>query len=186
VSGTKYNPVLPSYVNIREREEVHSDVVDEVLAEMVRQDRKWGEQNHSPARWLAILAEEFGEVAKEVVGLTWGKPTSANYRYELIQNAAVSVRMVESYDRNPFQRPSVEEIAHLIGFMDEAAMLDFKKRVMTDPLVAALVKLLILGGGMGVLDIPSVETQKRASARAKEAALSLLSKNPPGQDGDWS
>lgn len=74
-------------------------VVDEVLEECARQDAKWGEQNHMAPEWLAILAEEFGEVAKEVVGITFAHPWSENYRVELVQTAAVAVRIVESYDR---------------------------------------------------------------------------------------
>ncbi len=81
-------------------------VVREVLEECERQDSKWGEQNHDPADWLAILAEEFGEVAKETVGVTFAHPWSTNYRTELIQTAAVAVRMVESYDR----RMGIEDV----------------------------------------------------------------------------
>ena len=33
----------------------------EILRETDRQYSKWGEQNHSPEKWLAILGEEFGE-----------------------------------------------------------------------------------------------------------------------------
>jgi NTP pyrophosphatase (non-canonical NTP hydrolase) len=36
-----------------------------VAAERARQDAKWGEQNHHPAIWMAILLEEIGEAAKD-------------------------------------------------------------------------------------------------------------------------
>jgi hypothetical protein len=75
------------------------DVVDEVLQECGHQDAKWGEQNHMPPEWFAILGEEFGEVAKETVNITFAHPWSTNYRMELIQTAAVAIRMVEAYDR---------------------------------------------------------------------------------------
>lgn len=101
-------------------------VLNEVGAERLRQDAKWGPQNHAPLFWLAILGEEFGEVSKEVV-----EAASANQKYaaqasqdpdenawlatqrraadklwlgsaraELVQLAAVAVAMIESLDRN--------------------------------------------------------------------------------------
>lgn len=78
-------------------------VLSEVKAERERQDKKWGQQNHHPVEWLAILGEEFGEVSKAACeayfhyenGETW-----ADYRNELIQTAAVAVAMVECLDRN--------------------------------------------------------------------------------------
>ena len=39
------------------------DVLDEITMERDAQDAKWGPQCHLPSgAWLAILAEEFGEV----------------------------------------------------------------------------------------------------------------------------
>ena len=70
-------------------------VLNEVAEERERQDAKWGEQNHDPAIWLAILAEEFGEIGKEVLE---PEPTD-NYRRELVQLAAVAVAAIESFDR---------------------------------------------------------------------------------------
>lgn len=80
-------------------------VLDEVGQERVRQDAKWGQQNHFPSKWLAILAEEFGEVARAICEAGAEKVNNksanwANYREELIQVAAVAVAMVESFDRN--------------------------------------------------------------------------------------
>ena len=37
-----------------------------VMTEREQQFKKWGEQNHEPALWYAILGEEFGEVGKEI------------------------------------------------------------------------------------------------------------------------
>lgn len=81
-------------------------ILNEVAAERLRQNEKWGEQNHHPVEWLAILTEETGEVAKEVVELTFSndetevKTRLQNYRMELIQVAAVAVQMIECLDRN--------------------------------------------------------------------------------------
>ena len=74
-------------------------VLSQVLSERERQYKKWGPQNHAPIRWLPILAEEFGEVSKEVCKMYEGNVDLVNYREELIQTAAVCVAMVESLDR---------------------------------------------------------------------------------------
>jgi NTP pyrophosphatase (non-canonical NTP hydrolase) len=75
-------------------------VLLEVSEERSRQEELWGEQNHDPARWLAILGEEFGEVAKEIAdGRAVGFLARA-YRAELVQVAAVAVAAIESLDRN--------------------------------------------------------------------------------------
>lgn len=86
-----------------------STVLDLVAAERGKQDAKWGEQNHSPLFWLAILGEEFGEVSKATVeresALSRGKELTVtihtdNMRDELVQVAAVAVAMLESLERN--------------------------------------------------------------------------------------
>lgn len=41
-------------------------IANEVMDERLRQEDKWGPQHHTPAEWLAILAEEVGEAANEV------------------------------------------------------------------------------------------------------------------------
>ena len=72
-------------------------VLEKVKDERKRQDRKWGQSNHSPLQWIAILAEEQGEVARAIIdGRT---PDYENYEEELIQVAAVCVAAVESLHR---------------------------------------------------------------------------------------
>lgn len=77
-----------------------------VLAEMQRQDDKWGSQRKQHALvWFAILGEEFGEVAQEAVEYNFSRPGSPeahqrmlNMRQELIQVAAVALQWAESLD----------------------------------------------------------------------------------------
>ena len=57
----------------------------EIVAERQRQEEKHGPQDHDETFWLPILAEEFGEVAKEVC--------------ELTQLAAVCVSMLENFEQ---------------------------------------------------------------------------------------
>lgn len=91
-------------------------VAREVIQERVRQEAKWGEQNHpdgttgvygltrdfyrdlcdqkhrdGKGTWLDILFEEFYEAAAEV--------DPAKLREELIQVAAVAVAWIEAIDR---------------------------------------------------------------------------------------
>lgn len=74
-------------------------ILEEVAKERKRQDRLWGEQNHTPREWIGILGEEFGEVCKEINEV--GAETS--YRIELIQVAAVAVAMIECLDRDKWR-----------------------------------------------------------------------------------
>lgn len=77
------------------------NVLAEVGWERLRQDKAWGVQDHSQMLWLGILAEEFGEAAKEINELHFDRiRTVVKLRDELIQVAAVAVAMVESLDRN--------------------------------------------------------------------------------------
>jgi NTP pyrophosphatase (non-canonical NTP hydrolase) len=70
-------------------------VIIDVVLERESQDRKWGVQNHGPAMWGAILAEEVGEAAKAFL-----EDDIDGYRAELVQVAAVAVAAVECYDRH--------------------------------------------------------------------------------------
>lgn len=82
-------------------------VMDEVLLERFRQDVRWGEQNHGPFTWLAILGEEVGEVNRAVLEANKGGDFDdlalADYRRELIQVAAVAMAMIECLDRNEWK-----------------------------------------------------------------------------------
>lgn len=69
-------------------------ILANVQAERERQDVKWGEQNHHPFVWLAILQEEVGEAAKAALE---GCPL--DYHKEMIQVAAVAVAALECLER---------------------------------------------------------------------------------------
>lgn len=79
-------------------------LVNEILEERVRQDMKWGIQNHSPMEWIVILAEEFGEASKEALEEHFGELSDSSgyqkYKKEVIQVAAVALAMLESLERN--------------------------------------------------------------------------------------
>ena len=76
----------------------HTDsVLSEVKEERSLQNLAWGEQDHNPFYWLAVLVEEVGEVAEALV--RGHETTIQDYRHELIQVAAVSIAAIESWDR---------------------------------------------------------------------------------------
>ena len=70
--------------------------------ERLRQDKKWGVQNHHDAFWLAILSEEVGEVSTEILKLSW-EPENMKHvvkmRKELVEVAAVAMAWIECLDR---------------------------------------------------------------------------------------
>lgn len=90
-------------------------ILYEIAQERKKQNAKWGEQNHKPIEWIAILTEEVGEVAKEALDHHFKNPyinaigekqelsndndvvqhlRLQHYRKELIQVAAVAVQMI--------------------------------------------------------------------------------------------
>jgi hypothetical protein len=75
-------------------------ILEDLLKERWRQDRKHGAARVlNPTARLAILAEEFGEVAKEVMERVDGNGDAARLRAELVQTAACAVAWIEQLDR---------------------------------------------------------------------------------------
>lgn len=75
-------------------------ILTQVLDERMRQDQKWGQQNHSPEGWMIILVEEIGEASKSICDFYFKKKPYEDIRKELVQSAAVCVAFIESLDRN--------------------------------------------------------------------------------------
>ena len=70
------------------KEEVRRQAVDDVRAELIQHDEKWGDVREEPAgTWALILSEEFGELSKDLLE---GAPEDSAYK-EAIQVAAVGV-----------------------------------------------------------------------------------------------
>ncbi len=77
-----------------------SRVLRQINEEREMQDKKWGEQNHSPIEWSVILGKEFGEVCKGAVKVfNYSNEDYWDYREELIHTAAVAIAAIESLDR---------------------------------------------------------------------------------------
>lgn len=78
----------------------------DIAHERQQAEDRWGQQNHKPIEWGAILTEEVGEASREALEhhFTDFYPPDperlGRLRKELIQVAAVAVAMIESLERN--------------------------------------------------------------------------------------
>lgn len=75
-------------------------VYNDLIHERDKQNKKWGAQHHDGYKWLAILSEEIGESAQELLTETFGESGKGhgNLREELIHSAAVLVAWIEDID----------------------------------------------------------------------------------------
>lgn len=77
-------------------DETKARVIGEIIEERRRQDAKWGtDDNHDNEVWLAILMEEVGEFAECILHHRFGGPEADGLRKELVQVAAVAMKMME-------------------------------------------------------------------------------------------
>lgn len=82
-----------------------SAALTSVLQERKRQEAKWGEQNHDPFTYLAVLSEEVGELAQAALHTRFGGPAAAGLRDEAVHTAAVALAIVECLDRGKWRWP---------------------------------------------------------------------------------
>ena len=74
-------------------------VFDAILDERARQDAKWGfPQANTYCEWASILGEEFGELAKELNELNFGRGDPQKMISEAVQVAAVAVSIIVHAD----------------------------------------------------------------------------------------
>jgi len=69
-------------------------ILKQVSTERARQRQLWGDQSHPAEKWVSLLTEELGEVAKAA-----NERDREEYVKELIQVAALAVAAVEAYNR---------------------------------------------------------------------------------------
>jgi len=77
--------------------------LEAILAERRRQDEKWGEQNHDPFTYAAVLMEEVGEFAQAALQARFGGPAAERLRDEAVHTAAVALAIVECLDRGKWR-----------------------------------------------------------------------------------
>lgn len=84
--------------------------IESVIAEMNRQDKKWGaDRNHHPFLWQTILSEEVGEFSQAILHDEFGGHKSGTAREEMVQVAAVALQIIEYYDRHCAPAPESEK-----------------------------------------------------------------------------
>ncbi|MGC0950895.1 MazG-like family protein [Pantoea agglomerans] len=77
-----------------------SKALADVVAEMDRQDAKWGaDRDLNPFLWASILGEEIGEFNQAILHDYYGGKCAGTSRDEMVQVAAVALQIIEYYDR---------------------------------------------------------------------------------------
>ncbi|MFD2787964.1 nucleoside triphosphate pyrophosphohydrolase family protein [Hymenobacter rubripertinctus] len=82
----------------------HHQEIHDVMGERLRQLEKFGPQNRPPSQWFLILAEEFGEVAKECVEMEFNDANHPHadpdrYYKELVETVAVGLAALQNYNQ---------------------------------------------------------------------------------------
>lgn len=79
--------------------------LNDVLQERARQDAMWGNQNHDPLVYGAILTEEVGEFFQAALDTRFGGKNGGmnKMRLEAVQVAAVALAIIECLDRNKWE-----------------------------------------------------------------------------------
>lgn len=77
-----------------------NDVISDIYAELASAIAKFPTWPTDPLHALAVLGEEFGELTKDVLQMTYepGKTNAGNVRKEAIQTAAMALRFAASLD----------------------------------------------------------------------------------------
>ncbi|MGE0289664.1 MAG: hypothetical protein AB7I42_25760 [Bradyrhizobium sp.] len=80
---------------------IETDIVQEILRELERATTKFPTWPTDPLHALAVLGEEFGELNKEMLQLTYEphKTNLSEVRKEAIQTAAMAIRLAMSLDK---------------------------------------------------------------------------------------
>ena len=75
--------------------------LDQIKKERIRQDEKWGEQNHHPLQWFSIIGKEYGEMCKAFNEYDLDNDFNRleDMQRETIQIAAVCVAMLQCIGR---------------------------------------------------------------------------------------
>ena len=85
-------------LQIVERQKRREFIWERIQTECVRQDERWGDQQHNDGKWLQILIEELGESCENSL-----ESDTIGARLELIQCAAVLVQWIYDDTRKPLK-----------------------------------------------------------------------------------
>lgn len=86
--------------------DVAQNPVEQITAELARATAKFPTWPTDPLHALAVLGEEYGELTKAMLQLTYEphKTTPEEVRTEAIQTAAMALRLAMSLDRYEYRR----------------------------------------------------------------------------------
>ena len=76
-------------------------ILREVKNERLKQNTKWGEQNHNLVEWIAILTEEVGEVSREAVDFHFA---NGEVNPHLKAGKTLQRKRLENYSERRYQR----------------------------------------------------------------------------------
>lgn len=84
-------------------------LIAEIIAEVERAMRKFPTWPTDPLHAVAVLGEEFGELTKAMLQLTYEphKTSAAEVRTEAVQTAAMALRLLASLDTYEY-RPGIQ------------------------------------------------------------------------------
>jgi NTP pyrophosphatase (non-canonical NTP hydrolase) len=69
-----------------------------VQTENLRQIKKWGIEDHTPADWLMFTTEELGELSEAIADFKFRHGDSCRVRDEAIQVATLALKIAEMFD----------------------------------------------------------------------------------------
>lgn len=104
-------------MNLTEQSHTQIKAINDILAERIRQDGKWGESNHDPSLWLVILNKKVGEASEATLRARFASDDDAasaslrDFRTEMVQVAAVALAIVECLDRGRWAWPPPAPVA---------------------------------------------------------------------------
>lgn len=89
-------------------------VIEEVQAELERATAKFPTWPTDPLHALAVLGEEYGELNKAMLQLTYEphKTSMADVRMEAVQTAAMALRLLMSLDRYTYRQSAQHTQPH--------------------------------------------------------------------------
>lgn len=94
---------------------LRTKAISSVVAEMNRQDEKWGaDREQHPFVWQTILSEEVGKFSQAILHDEFGGHKSGTAREEMVQIAAVALQIIEYYDRQCATEVEPEEVRSAI------------------------------------------------------------------------
>lgn len=82
-------------------------VLQTLLDERARQDKKWGVQDHLDEWWLPIIVEEIGEVSKAMLEVQFGMGGPGDVHKELVEACATAMAWLECMARREIDKEAV-------------------------------------------------------------------------------